>query len=217
MSKQKTASKAILQYLAGSGQVRTERLREAICNPAKRESPSPKMFYKYLSDLVESKRVTKFEFSRNEVYYSMPDWVEYENKITQGTVDHVRTIEKKLEKLVSIPSGLAGTVILNDNIEILHSVYLDIKDMHSWATLAKLRNPKENSAAINNILTGTYPDLMEKFSKVIGKFEKHRVEIIEDLLYMQQHQHEFVQQEGFPQNYKSGKTRNWDSDVWTDI
>ena len=75
MSKQKTASKAILQYLAGSGQVRTERLREAICDPAKMESPSPKMFYKYLSDLVESKRVTKFEFSRNEVYYSMPDWV----------------------------------------------------------------------------------------------------------------------------------------------
>ena len=211
MSKQKTASKAILQYLAGSGQVRTERLREAICNPAKRESPSPKMFYKYLSDLVESKRVTKFEFSRNEVYYSMPDWVEYENKITQGTVDHVRTIEKKLEKLVSVPSGLAGADKLNDNIEILHSVFVDIKDMHGWATLAKLRNPKENSAAINNILTGTYPDLMEKFSKVIGKFEKHRVEIIEDLLYMQQHQHEFVQQEGFPQYYKIGKTRNWES------
>ena len=211
MSKQKTASKAILQYLAGSGQVRTERLREAICNPAKRESPSPKMFYKYLSDLVESKRVTKFEFSRNEVYYSMPDWVEYENKITQGTVDHVRIIEKKLEKLVSVPSGHAGSAILNDNIEILHSVFVDIKDMHGWATLAKLRNPKENSAAINNILTGTYPDLMEKFSKVIGKFEKHRVEIIEDLLYFQQHQHEFVQQEGFSQYYKIGKARNWES------
>ena len=200
MSKQKTASKAILQYLTGRGQVRSERLREAICDPAKRESPSPKMFYKYLSELVESKRVTKFEFSRSEVCYSTPDWVEYENKIAQGRVDHVRTIEKKLEKLVSIPSGLAGTVILNDNIEILHSVYLDIKDMHSWATLAKLRNPKENSAAINNTLTGTYPDLMKKFSKVIGKFEKHRAEIIEDLLYMDQqsvHKEEFVQQDGF--------------------
>ena len=101
MSKQQTASKAILQYLTGHGRVRTEKLRRAICDPPPegKNICTPKMFYRYLVDLVESKRVTKFEFSRNVVYYSMPDWIEYENKITQGTVDHVHTIEKKLEKL----------------------------------------------------------------------------------------------------------------------
>ena len=196
MSKQQTASKAILQYLTGHGRVRTEKLRRAICDPPPegKNICTPKMFYRYLADLVESKRVTKFEESRNVVYYAKPKWAEYENSIVQSAVDRSRDIVIKLERITPITSdsrevpGLEPDetlTILSLYGDILHDAFIGIMDLFSWATLAKLRNPKENSIAIDGILNGTFPDLMKLFSEKIETIEKYRPEIIEDLLDLQ--------------------------------
>ena len=188
MAKQIIASKAILQYLTDHGRVRTERLREAICEPPPkgRGICTPKMFYKYLADLWKSHRITKFEESRNVVYYSKPDWVEYQNRIADSAVKGCRNIESQLGQLVPIPSGPASQAILTVNTHILHNVFTDIMDLFIWATLTKLRNdPKESSLAVDGILTGTFPDLIEMFSRKIEKFEKYRPEIIEELQLMQ--------------------------------
>ena len=189
MSKQQTASKAILQYLTGHGRVRTEKLRRVICDPPPegKNICTPKMFYRYLADLVESKRVTKFEESRNVVYYAKPKWAEYENSIVQSAVDSSRDIMIQLKRIAPIRPDQTDDipVILSVYGYILHGAFIDIMDLFSWATLAKLRNPKENSIAIDGILDGTVPDLMKLFSEKIETIEKYRSEIIEDLLDLQ--------------------------------
>ena len=187
MSIQNKVSKAILQYLIDNGQVRTERLRRVICDPPPegKNICTPKIFYKYLADLVESKRVKKFNASRNEIYYSTPDWIEYQNIITQDAVNHTHIIQKKFEKLQALKDDDFDVETLNKNNDILHGVFMDIMYMHNWATLAKLRNPKETSTALDNILRGTVPDLLQLFATAIGKFGKTRERIIEDLVYMQ--------------------------------
>ena len=62
---------------------------------------------------------------------------------------------------------------------------MEIMYMRNWATLVQLRNPKENSIAIDGILDGTVPDLMKLYSEKIETIEKYRSEIIEDLLDLQ--------------------------------
>ena len=188
MSIQKKASKAILQYLADSGRVRTEKLRKAICDPPPegKNICTPKMFYQYLANLVELKRVKKFDVSRNEVYYSTPDWVEYENSIAGDVFNHASSIQKKLEKLKVMKWDIDSEETVEDNTNKLHSIFMDIMFMYNWATLMKLRNPKKGSSVIDMILTGTVPDLIKLFSTALGKFEKHRIGIVEDLLYMQE-------------------------------
>ena len=183
MSKQKLASKAILQYLDSSGRVRTERLRETICGPPPKGKDicSPKMFYRYLADLVKSKRVRKFEIRRNEISYSTPDWVEYQNEISRDVTNHACVIQKHLKQLQSAPE-IKKQPDLDYIIDIFHGVFMEIMYMHNWATLAKLRNPKEEHLAVGGILTGTVPDLLKLFSKAIGKYGQHSNEIWEDLV-----------------------------------
>jgi len=185
VSIQKKASKAILQYLAESGRVRTEKLRKAICNPPPegKNICTPKMFYQYLANLVELKRVKKFDVSRNEVYYSTPDWVEYENEVTEDKMNHALVIQNDLKKIQSVTANFdVDYVNIADKFS---SIFMEIMYMRNWATLAQLRNPKEDSPSVDNILTGTVPDLLELFSTAIGKFEKDRVEMIEDLMDIQ--------------------------------
>ena len=164
----------ILEYLDERGQVRATELKKEVCD--KRGICSEKIFYRCLSELVESKRIIKNEQNRGNVSYFIPSWADYENM-----VNTVRTKQATATVKILTEAGRHENEVIQ--INLLKMAFLNIIDTYASMTLMTLKVGKaKTSAVITNMLEETIPDLLERFEVTLEKCGKNRSRILSSLI-----------------------------------
>ena len=172
----KKAKRAILEYLEERKKVRATELKKEVCDhvlPLSRIC-SKKIFYRCLSELVESKLVIRNERSRKNVTYSNRGWVDYEDRVATDKIRQATTVVKLLAKVE--PQQTGGM-----NLFLLETAFINIIDMYAGLALGKMLQ-KKTSAEIANILETTIPELLERFESTLEKCGKNKSTLLSSLI-----------------------------------
>ena len=153
------AKRAISEYLDEYGQVRATELKKEVCD--ERGICSEKIFYRCLSELVESKLIIRNERNRGNVTYSNRGWVDYEDRVATDKIRQATTVVKLLAKVK--PQQTGGM-----NLFLLETAFINIIDMYAGLALGKMLQ-KKTSAETTNILETTIPELLERFESTLEK------------------------------------------------
>ena len=173
-SRTNKAKRAISEYLDEYGQVRATELKKEVCD--KRGICSEKIFYRCLSELVESKRIIKNEHNRGNVSYFIPSWADYENM-----VNTVRT--KQATATVKILDAVGRQENELIQVALLRMAFLNIIGTYASMTLMTLKVGKaKTSPVITNTLEETIPELLERFEVTLEKCGKNRSRILSSLI-----------------------------------
>ena len=162
-SRSNKAKRVILEYLDEYKEVRATELKKEVCDhvlPLSRIC-SKKIFYRCLSELVESKLVIRNERSRKNVVYSNRGWVDYEDRVATDKIRQATTVVKLLAKVE--PQQTGGM-----NLFLLETAFINIIDMYAGLALGKMLQ-KKTSAEITNMLETTIPELLERFESTLEK------------------------------------------------
>ena len=168
----KKAKRAILEYLEERKKVRATELKKEVCD--EQGVCSEKIFYRCLSELVESKLVIRNERSRKNVTYSNRGWVDYEDRVATDKIRQATTVVKLLAKVK--PQQTGGM-----NLFLLETAFINIIDMYAGLALGKMLQ-KKTSAETTNILETTIPELLERFESTLEKCGKNKSTLLSSLI-----------------------------------
>ena len=168
------AKAAVLEYLDEHGQVRATELKKEVCD--KRGICSEKIFYRCLSELVESRRIIKNEQNRGNVSYFRPSWAVYENSVNAARTKQATATVKILTEV-----GRHENEVIQ--LTLLKMAFSNIIDTYATMTLMTQQLGKgSTSAVITNVLKNTIPELLEMFSNALEKCGKNRSRILSNLI-----------------------------------
>ena len=171
-SRSNKAKRVILEYLDEYKEVRATKLKKEVCDV--QGVCSEKIFYRCLSELVESKRIIKNERNRGNVSYFRPSWVEYENRVDALRTSQAATTIKILNEAGSVES-------LGWQFMLFKAAFSNIIDMYAGLMLGKMLQ-KKTSAVITNTLEMTIPELVKIFEDKLEKCGKNRSRILSSLI-----------------------------------
>jgi hypothetical protein len=168
------AKAAVLEYLDEHGRVRATELKKEVCD--KRGICSEKIFYRCLSELVESRRIIKNEQNRGNVSYYRPSWAVYENSVNAARTKQAAATVKILTEV-----GRHENEVIQ--LTLLKMAFSNIIDTYATMTLMTQQLGKgSTSAVITNVLKNTIPELLEMFSNALEKCGKNRSRILSNLI-----------------------------------
>ena len=171
-SRSNKAKRVILEYLDEYKEVRATKLKKEVCD--EQGVCSEKIFYRCLSELVESKLIIRNERNRGNVTYSNRGWVDYEDRVATDKIRQATTVVKLLAKVK--PQQTGGM-----NLFLLETAFINIIDMYAGLALGKMLQ-KKTSAETTNILETTIPELLERFESTLEKCGKNKSALLSSLI-----------------------------------
>ena len=173
-SRSDKAKTAVLEYLDEHGKVRATELKKEVCD--KRGICSEKIFYRCLSELVESRRIIKNEQNRGNVSYFRPSWAVYENSVNAARTKQAAVTVKILTEV-----GRHENEAIQ--LHFLKMAFSNIIDTYATVTLiAQQLGKARTSPVIDNTLKNTIPELLEMFSIALEKCGKNKSRILSSLI-----------------------------------
>ena len=171
-SRSNKAKRVILEYLDEYKEVRATKLKKEVCD--EQGVCSEKIFYRCLSELVESKLIIKNEQNRGNVSYFRPSWAEYENRVDALRTSQAATTIKILNEAGSVES-------LGWQFMLFKAAFSNIIDMYAGLMLGKMLQ-KKTSAVITNTLEMTIPELVKIFEDKLEKCGKNKFTLLSSLI-----------------------------------